>query len=147
VPPIPPQLLGRSALLAAALLAGCGSDEPPAQGGQASAPHPETFYGAALQRLEKAPALVRQEVLKTCDKWRHLDVPCEEERVRRDQLECFVEKGEPVLEWTAKSRMRPRARAARTLLDVNLCMELRRWRKLRPGPDLGRPSARRAADG
>jgi hypothetical protein len=78
---------------------------------------------------------VRQELLKTCDKWRHLDRPCDEEQVRRDQLRCWKEKGERTLAWVQARGVRPRASYLRTLLEVNVCMELKRWRKLKPGPD------------
>jgi hypothetical protein len=109
----------------------CGSErsstEPAARG-------PE-FYAAALASVEKTPDLLRQELLKTCDKWRHLDHPCDEEQVRRDELECWVDKGEQVFAWAQGRKLRPRATYLRTLLEVNVCMELKRWRKLNPGPD------------
>ena len=88
--------------------------------------------------MPQRPDLLRQELLKTCDKWRHLERPCDEEEVRRAVLECWVDKGERIYEWVAKRQMRPRASAMRTLIEVNVCMELKRWRKLRPGPDLVR---------
>jgi hypothetical protein len=120
------------ALLTATAWLACSSEpEPEPQVGRG-----EAFYAAALASVEKAPELVRDEVLKTCDKWRHLDRPCDPDEVRRHQLECWVDgEAEGILAWTEKRKMGPRARALRTLLEVNLCMELRRWRKLVAGPD------------
>jgi hypothetical protein len=116
------------------LLLGCGSQDPvPPLGGRG----PE-FYAAALESLEKTPELMRTELLRTCDKWRHLDRPCDDEEVRMNVLECWVDKGERIFVWVEKRKMRPRAAAMRTLLEVNTCMELRRWRKLASGPDLDR---------
>jgi hypothetical protein len=125
-----PQLLGL-ALAAAAWLLACGSEpsstQPPPRG--------PGFFAAALASVEKTPDLLRQELLKTCDKWRHLDRPCDEEAVRRDVLECWVDKGERIFAWTEGRKMRPRASYLRTLLEVNICMESRRWRKIKPGSD------------
>jgi hypothetical protein len=130
----PSQALLGAALVAAALLLGCGSQDPvPAPGARG----PE-FFAAALESLEKTPVLLRKELLRTCDKWRHLDRPCDDEEVRRNVLECWVDKGERIFEWVEKRNMRQRAAAMRTLLEVNTCMELRRWRKLKRGPDLDR---------
>jgi hypothetical protein len=130
----PSQALLGAKLVATALLLACGSGDPaPLRGDRGS-----EFYAAALASVEKTPDLLRQELLKTCDKWRHLDRPCEDEEVRRQVLECWVDKGERIFEWVEKRQMRPRARAMRTLIEVNVCMELRRWRKLRSGPDLER---------
>ncbi len=130
--PVPAQGLAAAGLAAAALLLGCGSERPsvePAQRG------PE-FFAAALASVEKVPDPLRRELLETCDKWRHLDRPCDEERVRRELLECWVDKGERIFAWTETRGLRPRASALRTLLEVNVCMELKRWRKLKPGPEL-----------
>jgi hypothetical protein len=125
-----PPLLA-AVLAAAAWPLACGSErsstEPAVRG-------PE-FFAAALASVEKTPDLLRQELLKTCDKWRHLDHPCDEQQVRRDGLECWVDKGEPVFAWALGRKMRPRATYLRTLLEVNVCMELKRWRKVKPGPD------------
>ena len=127
----PPRVPAAAALAAAAWLLACGSERspegPPERGAE--------FFAAALASVEKTPDPLRQELLKTCDKWRHLDRPCDEEQVRRDQLECWVDKGERTLAWVEGRELRPRARYTRTLLDVNVCMELRRWRKIKPGPD------------
>ena len=125
-----PQALVGAALAVGALLLACGS-EPSAAGERG----PE-FFAAAEASLMKTPDPLRQELLRTCDKWRHLDRACVEEEVRRDQLECWVDKGERTFAWLEGREMGPRARTMRTLLDVNVCMELKRWRKLRPGPDL-----------
>jgi hypothetical protein len=129
-----------AALLAAALLTGCGGEQEaaaPAPEGTAptAAAGSEEFYAQAQQSAEAQDEPLRNELLKTCDKWRHLDRPCDEAQVRRDQLECWVEKGQAALRFAEARQMRPRARYMRSLLEVNLCMELRRWRKIRPGRD------------
>ena len=120
------------AALAVACLPGCGSPreaaEPEGRG--------EDFYAAALKSVEATEDPLRQELLRTCDKWRHLDRPCDEEAVRRDLLDCWVDKGQRILVWVEGRQLRPRARASRTLLEVNTCMELKRWRKLQSGPEL-----------
>jgi len=119
-------------LAALALLLGCGSEpEPPA----AAEREPDRL-AAALASVEALPEPLREELLETCGKWRHIDRPCDDEQVRRDQLECWAEKGERIYAWTVARELRPRARYLRTLTEVNTCMELRRWRKLVPGPEL-----------
>lgn len=126
------QVLLGAALAAAALLQACGPEQRAAEPAERG---PE-FFDAALASVEQTPDLLRGELLKTCDKWRHLDRPCDEEEVRRDVLECWVDKGQATFAWVEGQKLRPRARTLRTLLEVNVCMELKRWRKLRPGPDL-----------
>ena len=125
-----PQALVGAALAVGALLLACGSERP------AAGERGPEFFVAAQASVEKTPHPLRQELLRTCDKWRHLDRACVEEEVRRDQLECWVDKGEGTFAWVEAREMGPRARAMRTLLDMNVCMELKRWRKIRPGPDL-----------
>jgi hypothetical protein len=119
-------------LLAALLALACGSPEP-------EEPTVEERRQARLRRseitLEAAPPRVREEVLKTCDKWRHLDHPCVDEEARTDQLECWLEEGIQSLQHALVLRMGPRARDLKVLLMQNLCMERRRWRKLERGPD------------
>lgn len=129
-----PQALAGAALGLALLTSACGSEEP-APTAELAGRGPE-FYAAALASVEKTPELLRDELLKTCDKWRHLDRPCEMEEARRDQLECWVDKGERIHKWVESRELRPRAAILRTLMEVNVCMELKRWRKVRPGPDL-----------
>jgi hypothetical protein len=126
-------ILSALASVAAAVLAGCGSE------GRESAKPGERgpeFFTSALESLDKAEDLVRQAVLATCDKWQPRDRPCDPEQVRRDQLECWIDKGVPIQKYVEARAWRPRARARRVLLEVNLCMEQRRWRKITPGRDL-----------
>ncbi len=132
MPRAPSQALVGAALVATALLLGCGSEAPAPAPGERG---PE-FYASALESIEKTPELLRNELLRTCNKWRHLDRPCDDEEVRRDLLECWVDKGQSIFVWVESRQMRPRASAMRTLLEVNVCMELKRWRKLESGPDL-----------
>jgi len=123
-----------SAILLVALLAlACGSSEPEQQpeGDERNA-----LLNRAMITLDAAPKRVREEVLKTCDKWRHIDHPCVDEAVRIDQLECWLEEGIPQLQHALGRRIGPRSRDISILLRQNLCMEQRRWRKLERGPDL-----------
>jgi len=118
--------------IAALLVLACGlpePDQPPADEKQ------QQRLTKALESLSTAPDRVRVEVLKTCDKWKHIDHPCDEEQVRTEQLECWLEDGLPYMKRISKRRFRDRARALNILLRQNLCMELRRWRKLKRGPD------------
>ena len=88
-----------------------------------------------MATFENTPEHLQEAVLRTCDKWESVDgEPCDRDAVRADQLDCWITRGPPVLEWTPK-KLRPRARDLRVLLEVNVCMEKRRWRKLRKGPD------------
>jgi hypothetical protein len=119
-----------AALSAAALLLGCGSEPEPAATAEGDPLAP------ALAGIEALPDPLREELLRTCDKWRHLDRPCDEESVRRDVLECWAGKGERIYAWAQGRGIRPRSVYLRTLTEVNTCMELRRWRKLAPGPEL-----------
>jgi hypothetical protein len=130
--PVRARARAAAGLAAVALLLGCGSEpEPPA----AAERGPERL-AAALAAVEALPEPLRQELLKTCDKWGHLDRPCDGDQVRRDQLECWADKGERIYAWTVGRELRPRARYLRTLMEVNTCMELKRWRKVTPGPEL-----------
>ena len=117
--------------LAAALLWGCGRDREPAP----PAERGSEFFAAALENLDKAQDLVRQEVLATCDKWHQFDGSCDEEQARRDQLECWIDKGVPLQKYVDARNWRPRQRAWRQVLEVDVCMEQRGWRKVKPGRD------------
>jgi hypothetical protein len=122
-----------SALILAALLAlSCGSSEPEKQAVDAER---TALLNRAMITLDATPKPVREGVLKTCDKWRHIDHPCVDEEVRIDQLECWLEAGIPELQIALTQRVGPRARNLKVLMKQNLCMEKRRWRKLEPGPD------------
>ena len=126
------QALAATALAAAlCLLPGCGSEPESADPLERG---PE-FFAAALASVEKAPEPLRQELLKTCDKYRHRDGPCDKERLRRDLLECWVDKGESMFARAEERKMRPRAKYLRTLLEVNICMEYKGWPKLERGQE------------
>jgi hypothetical protein len=123
-----------SALILAALLAlACGSSEPEKQ---TVDDEKTVLLNRAMITLDATPGPVRTEVLKICDKWRHIDHPCIDEEVRIDQLECWLEEGIPELQIVLTQRVGPRARNIKVLMKQNLCMERRRWRKVEPGPDL-----------
>ena len=84
----------------------------------------------SMASLDTVSQRVRAEVLRTCDKWRHLDRPCVENEIRRDQLDCWLEDGLPRWETAQKRGMGPFG-GDRTVMRIqNLCLEKRRWRKL-----------------
>ena len=123
-----------STLLLATLLGlGCGSSEP-------EGPTAEEKQAALLFRsmttLEAVPDRIRQEVLKTCDKWKRLDRPCVDKEVRVDQLECWLEEGMPWLKIYMARRIGPRSRDLQTLVKQRLCMEKRRWKRIKSGPEI-----------
>ena len=115
-------MIWRAAVLVSvlAITFGCGDEAPPTPG-------PEE---QALRTLEQeASAAVREQVLRTCDKWKRLDgAPCVDDDVRRDQLACWLEKGLPRLRAFLKQKVRPRARDRGVMRAHNLCMEKRAWR-------------------
>jgi hypothetical protein len=119
-------------LLAVLLALACGSSEPEQQTAE---DEQRARHYKAIITLEAAPKRVREEVLKTCDKWKHIDHPCVDEEVRADQLDCWLEEGLPTLQHALGLRRGPRSRDLQVLMKHNLCMEQRRWRKLEPGPD------------
>ena len=123
----------RALLLVVFLALACGSSEPVQQSAEDER---NARLTRAMGTLDAAPAPVREEVLKTCDKWGHFDHPCVDEDARIDQLECWLQDGLPHLQQVLSRRMGPRARNVSVLLKQNLCMEKRRWRKLERGPDL-----------
>jgi hypothetical protein len=121
-----------SALLLALLLAlGCGSSEPERQ---TVGEEQQALLSRSMTTLEAAPKQVREMVLRTCNKWKHLDHPCVERDVRIDQLECWLEEGLPALQFNLRRRLSPRMRDFNVMLKQNVCMEKRRWRKLEGGP-------------
>jgi len=119
-------------LLVAFLALACGSSE---REKRTVDDERNALLNRAMITLDATPKPVREEVLKTCDKWRHIDHPCVEEEVRVDQLECWLEEGIPQLQISLTRRVGPRARNLNVLMMQNLCMEKRRWRKLERGPD------------
>lgn len=120
-------------LLVAFLALACGSSE---REERTVDDERNALLNRAMITLDATPKPVREEVLKTCDKWRHIDHPCVDEEVRVDQLECWLEEGIPQLQISLTRRVGPRARNLNVLMMQNLCMEKRRWRKLERGPDL-----------
>jgi hypothetical protein len=122
-----------STLLVAALLAlACGSSEPERP---SAAEEQQALLFRSMTTLEAAPDRVREEVLKSCDKWKHIHHPCVDQDVRTDQLECWLEKGIPALELNLKRRIGPRTRDLNVMREQNLCMERRGWRKLKRGAE------------
>ena len=129
--PTPTHLLALA--LAAALCGACERHE--SRPGATKAERGPEFFASALADLDHAQDIVRREVLATCDKWHHPAGDCDAEQVRRDQLECWIDKGAPLQKYVDAHDWRPRQRAARLLLEVDVCMEQRGWRKVSPGRD------------
>jgi hypothetical protein len=123
----------RPALLSAALLlwGACGSQQTEEARQQERL---QQRLDEAMQTLSQASDRVQREVLRTCDKWKHLDRECVEDEVRMDQLDCWMSDGWPGLEHAVRQNMRQRPRDRTTLMRQNLCMELKRWRKIVPRP-------------
>jgi hypothetical protein len=127
---------GSAAALSAALLLACGGDEQgPAPAFQVDAATLARIEEAHAHLLANAHELVRREVLKTCDKWHHLDKECVDEEARVAQLECWAEAGRPELERVYQRPRRPRARNTQIMIMQNLCMAERRWRRNQGGPE------------
>ena len=84
----------------------------------------------------KAPERVAREVLRVCDKWRHVDRECVNQEVRIAQLECWIERGRRANRiYMQSANMRPRARDQAILLRQNVCMQHKRWIKRKTGSD------------
>ncbi|MGI9590333.1 MAG: hypothetical protein ACR2P8_03110 [Myxococcota bacterium] len=103
---------------------GCRSEEEKAA---------DALEGKVMATLDNTPEHLKVEVLRTCDKWRRLDrgEECVEADARRDQFECWLERGYPKLEHGYQYKLRPRARDQTTLLKQDHCMELRRWKLIK----------------
>jgi hypothetical protein len=110
------------ALIAAALCPlACGPD-------QGLTAEQQKIVDKAMKSLENAPERVRAEVLRTCDKWKHIDKECVDQEVQMAQMACWLERGEGTMRVAYKRRIRPRARDHSIMRRQNLCMEKRRWR-------------------
>lgn len=121
---------GLAAALSTALLLACGSSEPPPEAGFQIDPETQARIEEAYEHLlANAHELVVREVLKTCDKWHHLDKECVDEEVRVAQLECWAEAGRPELERKYMRTRRQRARNTQIMIMQNLCMNHRGWRR------------------
>lgn len=120
----------RSAILLAALalVPGCGGEE---QAGPSAADADESLrLERAMETLDTASQRVRGEVLRTCDKWRHLDRPCVENEIRKEQLDCWLTDGLARWKHAQKRNMGPFGGDRVTMRVQNLCLETRRWRKI-----------------
>ncbi len=123
-------------LLVALLALSCGGDDDPG-GGRADLgldPQEEVRLERAMTTLETASKRVRGEVLRTCDKWRHIDRPCVENEIRREQLDCWLSVG--LARWDAAQRkgMGPFGGDRAVMRVQNSCLEKRRWRKIERSP-------------
>ncbi len=114
----------RSAVLLLALLLGFGPSACLSEQEKAD----RELEATVRTTLENTPERVAVEVLATCDKWMRLDTSCIEEEAHRDQFECWLERGYPKLEHGYKYKLRPRTRDSTTLMKLDHCMELRKWR-------------------
>jgi hypothetical protein len=104
--------------------ASCGDDDPPQTQDDAAAV-------AALADLDRITERVREQVLRTCDKWKHLDGPCDEAKLRSEALECWMKKGRPAYDVGLNVRVGRRSRDHMALRAQYLCLEKRRWRRLK----------------
>lgn len=130
----------RLLLVGSALLGGLAcSDSKPSL--QFSPPLGDKDRARAIELLSKTSPLVQREVYRTCEKWKHIDHPCDDVDVRNDQLRCFLGEGVARMEDIERMnrermRIRPRARDLKILRGVNMCMEKSGWRKVEKGRDI-----------
>ena len=103
----------------AMLLSACLSEEERAK---------REFIEKVETTFENTPPHLVREVQATCDKWQRLNKTCDEEQVRQDQYECWLARGYPRLLHAYKYRTRQRPRDSATLLKLDHCLELRKWR-------------------
>jgi len=115
--------------LVAALWAGCGSGGEEAPAAPRIDPEQAARLEQAMHSLETASKRVRGEVLRTCDKWRHIDTECVEEEIRIVQLECWLEAGLARWQSAQKRGLGPYSGDRVTMMVHNLCVEQRRYRK------------------
>lgn len=101
------------------LLVSCLSEEEKAQ---------RALVEKVEKTFENTPPELVTEVQATCDKWHRWDKTCDEVQVRKDQYECWLERGYPRLLLAYKNHSRHRTRNNTTLLKLDHCMELRRWK-------------------
>lgn len=117
----------RSLALAAALACGLGCGESH----EVAKPEPADV---AHTTLAEAPKVIREEVLRTCDKWKpRKGGECDPKAVERDQLACWLEVGLPHLKSAIQRGQRQRSRDHRVLMQQNWCVEKRGWDYLVPG--------------
>jgi len=90
-------------------------------------PEESARLDAALASLDGASPRVKQEVLRTCDKWKRKDRPCTENLIRKEQLECWIESGQ--IGWAAARRknLGPYSGDRRTMGAQNVCLRRRGW--------------------
>ena len=129
-----PSLVLRAALVSV-LVACSGGDDAAPSGSVELDPARRARLEEAMADVQNAPWRVRDNVLALCEKWRHIDRECNPDEVRVAQLECWLSDGKQELGYALNMRIRERARDLKVLRKQNLCMEMQRWRKLKPGPD------------
>lgn len=121
------------ALLPALLALACGSGEGSSPPSRLDADE-SIRLERAMATLETASRRVRAEVLRTCDKWHHLDRPCVENEIRREQLDCWLTDGLRRWKGAQKRGLGPFSGDRVTMRVQNLCVERRRWRKIEKSP-------------
>ncbi len=114
-------------LLPTLLALSCGGEHDP--GGRMD-PEEEARLERAMTTLQTTTHRVRGEVLRTCDKWRHLDRPCVENEIRKEQLDCWLSEGLKRWESAQRQGMGPFGGDRAVMRVQNLCLEKRRWRKI-----------------
>jgi hypothetical protein len=119
-----PQPIAAATLLVLALA--CGQGDELAK----LSPEEAARLDASLASLDDASERVRQEVLRTCDKWKRKDRPCSENLIRREQLECWVESGRMGWATAKRKRLGPYSGDRRAMAAQNICLSNRGWMKI-----------------
>ena len=103
-------------LLATLCIGGCGSEPetaPPETPPETSTSEPEHLFSEAL-----------------CDHWFRRDRPCVDEEIETAHAECMEEKGRAArARANSKKHVGRLAKGRMVKRAVNLCLELRGWRK------------------
>jgi hypothetical protein len=91
----------------------------------------QPLFDRSIESLEEAPERVRFDVLRTCDWWRHRDMPCDPWLVRRHQLECWLEGTEAEMRHAYSLKLRQRTTQRKILRRQTVCMGDRGWMRIK----------------
>lgn len=119
-------------VLAALALACAAEEEQPVEATPDYEAAESARFEEAMVSLRTVSKRVRAEVLRTCDKWKHVDRPCVEDEIRRDQLDCWLRAGEQRWKHAQKRGMGHFSGDRMTMRAQNACLQQRRWRKVDP---------------
>ena len=90
----------------------------------------QPLYERAWESLREAPKRVRVDVMRSCNQWRHRDMPCDPWLVRRHQLECWIEDTEAEMRHAYSLKLRQRPTFQKILRRQTVCMGDRGWIKI-----------------